>query len=205
MKTLTKQLMLLVAVSSRTGGAFRNRFACAFVSSPNKGLFESNQATFKYTSHYEHHRLFSTASDEITEKARVLFLGTPDVAATSLEKIVQASKSEGSTFEVVGVVTQPPKRRKRRGKEIPSPVGIAAEELNVPVLCPEKAKDPTFLDELENEIKPDLCITAGKILFFLARNSRIFWNIELLCHNPLYSIWAILTKEIPCNSKIWYC
>ncbi len=43
-----------------------------------------------------------------------------------------------SVFEVVGVVTQPPKRRKRKGKEIPSPVGLLANELDIPVLCPDK-------------------------------------------------------------------
>ena len=45
---------------------------------------------------------------------------------------------EISSFEVVGVVTQPPKRRKRKGKEIPSPVGLVAQELEIPVLWPEK-------------------------------------------------------------------
>ena len=64
-------------------------------------------------------------------------------------------------FEVVGVVTQPPKRRKRRGKEMPSPVGLVAEELDVPVLCPERAKDADFLDALEKDVRPDLCITAA--------------------------------------------
>jgi len=102
-------------------------------------------------------QLFSTSSG----KARILFLGTPEVAATSLKAIVEDSKKEDSKFEVVGVVTQPPKRRKRKGKVIPSPVGLLAEELNIPVLCPEKARDPDFLDELENEIRPDLCITAA--------------------------------------------
>ena len=93
-------------------------------------------------------------------------------------------------------MTQPPKRRKRRGKEIPSPVGLMAEELNIPVLCPEKvsfvrfdqnlnsmlcyatylhlyhfysdflflfwkASDTNFLDKLEQEIQPDICITAA--------------------------------------------
>lgn len=66
-----------------------------------------------------------------------------------------------SCFEVVGVVTQPPKRRKRRGKVIPSPVGYAAEELDVPlILCPEKANDKEFLDSLE-ALDLDLCITAA--------------------------------------------
>lgn len=66
-----------------------------------------------------------------------------------------------STFEVVGVVTQPPKRRKRKGKEIPSPVGLVAQELDIPVLWPEKAKDSDFLTDLETNFKPDLCITAA--------------------------------------------
>ena len=80
-------------------------------------------------------RLYS--SSESSDSARILFLGTPDVAATSLQSIVEDSK-KSSLYNVVGVVTQPPKRRKRKGKEIPSPVGYAAEELGIPVLCPEK-------------------------------------------------------------------
>ena len=107
-------------------------------------------------------RLYSSSSDDnSSEKARILFLGTPDVAATSLKSIYEQSQNPDSQYEVVGVVTQPPKRRKRRGKEIPSPVGLVAEELGIYTLCPEKARDAEFLDELENEVKPDLCITAA--------------------------------------------
>lgn len=82
-------------------------------------------------------RLYSSTPTD-PQIARVLFLGTPDVAATSLRSIVEDSQKETSAYSVVGVVTQPPKRRKRKGKEIPSPVGYAAEELGIPVLCPEK-------------------------------------------------------------------
>lgn len=115
-------------------------------------------------------RLFSTSSDEDDKnndsaeknnKARIVFLGTPDVAASSLRAIVEESKKENCNYEVVGVVTQPPKRRGRRGKVTASPVGAVAEELEIPVLCPEKAKDPVFLDELEQTVRPDLCITAA--------------------------------------------
>lgn len=118
---------------------------------------------YTYNTHQSYHtfRLYSSSSDANNKKARLIFLGTPDVAADSLKSIVDASKKDDSVFEVVGVVTQPPKRRKRRGKEIPSPVGLVAEELGIPVLCPEKAKDPEFLDELEHSIKPDICITAA--------------------------------------------
>ena len=71
-------------------------------------------------------------------KAKIIFLGTPEVAATSLETLVKESVKDDSIYDIVGVVTQPPKRRKRRGKVIPSPVGEMAEKLNIPILCPEK-------------------------------------------------------------------
>jgi methionyl-tRNA formyltransferase len=100
-------------------------------------------------------------NDDNNVKARIVFLGTPDVAATSLETIYQSSQHPDSLYKLVGVVTQPPKRRKRGGKEMPSPVGIVAEKLGLRVLCPEKARDVDFLNELEYEIQPDLCITAA--------------------------------------------
>lgn len=99
--------------------------------------------------------------DSNDDKARIVFLGTPDVAATSLETIYQSSMAPDSLYKLVGVVTQPPKRRKRGGKEMPSPVGIVAEKLGLRVLCPEKSRDVDFLNELEYEINPDLCITAA--------------------------------------------
>mmetsp|Transcript_29542 Transcript_29542/g.65078 ORF Transcript_29542/g.65078 Transcript_29542/m.65078 type:complete len:466 (+) Transcript_29542:105-1502(+) len=105
----------------------------------------------------------SSSASSDSGRARVVFLGTPEVAATSLQTLYEATQSEPACpFEIVGVVTQPPKRRKRRGKETPSPVGLVAEELDIPsVLCPAKANDADFLDTLENEVRPDLCITAA--------------------------------------------
>ena len=105
-------------------------------------------------------RLYSSL-DTDGDKKRVVFLGTPDVAADSLRAIYEDSKKEGSPYEIVSVITQPPKRRKRKGKEIPSPVGLVAEELGIPVLSPEKAKDPEFLEDFQTNVRPDLCITAA--------------------------------------------
>ncbi len=59
----------------------------------------------------------------------MLFLGTPDVAATALVSVHESSLRPESPYRLVGVVTQPPKRRKRGGGEFPSPVGLAAERL----------------------------------------------------------------------------
>lgn len=87
-------------------------------------------------------RLFSSvAAGDSSEKKRVLFLGTPEVAATSLRRLHEDSMKPGSDYEIVGVVTQPPKRRKRKGKPEPSPVGKVAEEIGFAVLCPEKVRN----------------------------------------------------------------
>lgn len=85
-------------------------------------------------------RLFSSASDGV-EKKRVVFLGTPEVAATSLKKLYEVSQQDGSPFEIVSVITQPPKRRKRKGNPEPSPVGKVAEDLKLEVLCPENVRN----------------------------------------------------------------
>jgi hypothetical protein len=81
-------------------------------------------------------RLFSSLSNG--EKKRVVFLGTPDVAASTLKRLHEESQKEASPFEIVSVITQPPRRRKRQGKLEPSPVGKVAEDLGIPVLHPEK-------------------------------------------------------------------
>jgi len=107
-------------------------------------------------------RLFSASSTlDDAAKKRLVFLGTPEVAATTLTTIHEASLQPESNFQVVAVVTQPAKRRKRKGKVEPSPVERAAQDLGLACLTPESAKDPSFLEELETDVRPDLCITAA--------------------------------------------
>lgn len=84
-------------------------------------------------------RLFSSSESE-GEKKRVVFLGTPEVAATTLERLHRESLKATSQYEIVSVITQPPRRRKRKGKLEPSPVGKVAEDLGIPVLHPEKVR-----------------------------------------------------------------
>jgi len=96
-----------------------------------------------------HQRRFSTR----LFSNRIVFLGTPDVAATTL-----ATLHEKET--IVGVVTQPPRRRKRKGKLEDSPVGAMAKELGLPLLTPESVKEDEFMQEF-TALKPDLCITAA--------------------------------------------
>ncbi|MCX5724038.1 MAG: methionyl-tRNA formyltransferase [Nitrospirae bacterium] len=89
----------------------------------------------------------------------VVFMGTPDFAAASLEALLKSDDA------VVGVVTQPD-RPKGRGQVLtPSPVKLLAQREKIPLLQPLKMKDPEFLQTLAGW-KPDLiAVTAfGRIL-----------------------------------------
>jgi len=86
---------------------------------------------------------------------RIVFLGTPEVAAKSLEIILSYFP-----HEVVAVVSQPPARKGRGGKETLSPVHELALKKDLLIFTPESAKDPAFLEALR-DLKPDFCITAA--------------------------------------------
>ncbi len=91
---------------------------------------------------------------------RVLFWGTPDFATPPLRALL------GEGFDVVGVVTQPDRPVGRhRSTMVPSPVKRVALEEEVPVLQPEKLRDPAVLEELER-LQPDISIVVayGRLL-----------------------------------------
>lgn len=89
---------------------------------------------------------------------RVIFMGTPDFAVPSLEALL-------TKHEVVLVVTQPDKPKGRGKKMVPTPVKTCALEHGIPVLQPEKVKEPEFVEQLRS-YEPDLiAVTAfGQIL-----------------------------------------
>lgn len=89
---------------------------------------------------------------------RIIFMGTPDFAVPSLEALL-------TKHEVVLVVTQPDKPKGRGKKMVPTPVKACALEHGIPVLQPEKVKEPEFVEQLRS-YEPDLiAVTAfGQIL-----------------------------------------
>jgi len=106
-------------------------------------------------------RCLATASSGGPKKQRVVFLGTPPVAARSLELLLAASRAgEGGGFEVAAVVSQPPARTGRKMKLTPSPVAQLAESEGIELLTPASAREAPFLARLA-ELAPDLCITAA--------------------------------------------
>jgi methionyl-tRNA formyltransferase len=74
---------------------------------------------------------------------RIVFMGTPEFAVETLKALVE------NEYNVVAVVTQPDRPVGRHQNEVqPSEVKKFAQEHNLPVLQPEKMKDPVFLEEL---------------------------------------------------------
>jgi methionyl-tRNA formyltransferase len=90
---------------------------------------------------------------------RLIFMGTPQFALPSLEAILSAGE------EVAAVVTQPDRPRGRGQVVSPSPVKELALAWNLPVLQPQRLKDPELLRGLR-ALAPELMIVVayGRIL-----------------------------------------
>ena len=90
---------------------------------------------------------------------RVVFMGTPDIAATCLNKILDDG------FEVVGVYCQPDRPKGRGMKLVAPPVKEVALAESIPVFQPENFRDDETVAQLA-ALKPDVCavVAYGRIL-----------------------------------------
>ena len=90
---------------------------------------------------------------------RIVFMGTPDFAAASLQKLLDDGR------QVVGVFTQPDRYRGRGVGVSYSPVKELALAHAIPVFQPEKMRDGTAVEELR-ALRPDLVVVVayGRIL-----------------------------------------
>jgi methionyl-tRNA formyltransferase len=109
---------------------------------------------------------------------KVVFLGTPEFAKTSLEAI------HHSHHEVAGVVTVADKASGRGQKVNQSPVKIFAVENNIPVFQPEKLRNPEFLEELR-KLNADVFVVVAfrmmpKVLFEMPRMGTFNLHASLL-------------------------
>ena len=79
------------------------------------------------------------------EDLKIVFMGTPEFAVGTLQRLVEGG------YNVVAVVTQPDKPVGRHQDTLqPSEVKRYALEHGLPVLQPEKMKDPVFVEELRS-------------------------------------------------------
>ena len=90
---------------------------------------------------------------------RVVFMGTPDIAATCLRQILNAG------MDVVGVYTQPDRPKNRGMKLAFSPVKEVALAHNLPVYQPENFREEETVQQLR-ALQPDVVavVAYGRIL-----------------------------------------
>ena len=90
---------------------------------------------------------------------RILFMGTPDIAASCLTALLDAGE------EVVAVVTQADRPKGRGYVLTPPPVKVTALSRGIPVYQPSSLRDGSF-DETLSALAPDLIavVAYGKIL-----------------------------------------
>ncbi len=90
---------------------------------------------------------------------RILFMGTPEISATCLKKLLDDNR------EVCAVVTREDKPRGRGNVMTPTPVKALAEENGISVYTPKTLRDGEFMNIL-SEIAPDIIVVVayGKIL-----------------------------------------
>ncbi|XP_072992990.1 uncharacterized protein [Typha latifolia] len=97
------------------------------------------------------------------KKTNIVFLGSPQVAANVLDKLLDASKAPDSIFEVAAIVTQPPAARDRGRKVLPSAVAQLALERGFPqefIFTPKRAGEATFLSNFR-ALNPEVCILVA--------------------------------------------
>lgn len=90
---------------------------------------------------------------------KIVFMGTPDYAVKTLEKLIKAGHS------VEAVFAQPDKPVGRKHILTPPPVKVCAEKNNIPVFQPDSLKGDEAKEILE-KIAPDVIVVVayGKLL-----------------------------------------
>ena len=126
---------------------------------------------------------------------RIVFMGTPEFAVPSLQALVAGG------YNVVAVVTTPDKPAGRGRQLHESDVKIAARELGLPILQPEKLRDPAFVAAME-ALRPDLGIVIAfrmlpEVIWAMPRLGTFNLHASLL---PQYRgaapiNWAVINGE----------
>ena len=91
--------------------------------------------------------------------ARLIFMGSPEMAVPSLQALVEAG------HDIPLVVTQPDRPKGRGQKLSPPPIKVAAEALGLRVLQPSSVKTPEFIQTLKEQKADGIVVVAyGRIL-----------------------------------------
>ena len=99
---------------------------------------------------------------------KIIFLGTPEFAVESLDKIVE------NGYNVVAVVTMPDKPAGRGHNLLQSPVKQYAVSKNIPVLQPVNLKDEAFVEQLRSYGADLFVVIAFRML------PKVVWQMPRL-------------------------
>ena len=102
------------------------------------------------------------------QSIRIIYMGTPDFAVESLRALVE------NDFNVVAVVTMPDKPAGRGHQLQYSAVKQYALSVNLPVLQPERLKDPDFIVQLQDYHADLQIVVAFRML------PEVVWNMPRL-------------------------
>lgn len=93
-----------------------------------------------------------------------MYFGTPAFAVPTLRRLVELGGAPGA-HEVVALVSQPDRPKGRGHHLTPTPTKELALARSIPVLQPERLKDPAFLDQI-SALSPDIGVVAayGRLL-----------------------------------------
>ncbi len=111
---------------------------------------------------------------------RLVFAGTPQVAADTLAHLL-----ERGNHEVAAVITRPDAPQGRSSRAVPSPVARLAAEHDIEVLRPTRAGDPALATRL-GELAPDCCPVVAygglipRALLAVPRNGWVNVHFSLL-------------------------
>lgn len=137
-------------------------------------------------------------------KLNIVFMGSPEFAVPSLNLIHQ------SRHNISAVVSNPDKRRGRRGKPLPTDVKKRAMELELPTIDVKDIKSNSFTETLK-DLNPDLLVVvAFRILpvsvLSIPKIGSINLHASLL---PKYRgaapiHWAVINGENKTGSSVFF-
>ncbi|MFM7817159.1 MAG: methionyl-tRNA formyltransferase, partial [Verrucomicrobiota bacterium] len=91
----------------------------------------------------------------MSSRLRLVFMGTPDLARVILDGIASEP-----WVQLEAVVSQPDRPSGRHLHPTPSAVSAAALARGLPLLRPDRARDPGFIGRIQ-ELKPDVILVAA--------------------------------------------
>lgn len=134
----------------------------------------------------------------------IVFMGSPEFAVPSLDLIHE------SDHNISAVVSNPDKRRGRRGKPVPTDVKKRAEELGLPVIDVADVKSENFAEKLI-DLNPDLLVVVAfrilpKSVLRIPKIGSINLHASLL---PKYRgaapiHWAIINGEKETGATVFF-